>query len=460
MQTLKATAWLRALPWTLLLGAACGGAVNTLPFSSGSASGGSSGASAGSHGAAGSGVTSGTTTPSGTGISGAPSSATTTSSAGAAGTNVDASGASGASSANGMSGSVASTSGAGASSGSGSGTVTSGSAGSGSSTGSGNGGSEAGVLPTPGCGLIPITDRSTGFTSHKIDVPACGDAGPVTSDCVAPPFLPGGAAYASSGAYDYNHRDFTVELPVGYDAATPYPVFFGAGGCGGVPPQTGAGFSVNETGAIKIGLSYVSECFADGGVSCSQGADPSICVNNPEVPYFRAVLAEVEAQFCVDRSRIFAGGYETGAFDALMLGCAEADVIRGTTTMGGGLHVHRPACSGPVAALMVDGEEDMVNPIGPLAVVNTGWDSFGLAPARDDILTRNGCVGTATALYDPRYPRCVKYTGCPAAYPVVWCPLPDAGHDMGESGGVNYFPGNVQGDPLMWGFLWNAPSVH
>jgi len=438
MQPMKPTTWLRVLPWTILLGAACGGAVNTLPISSGSTSGGSSGATIGGTGAAGSGATSG---------------------AWASGTSA---GAAGASSASGISGSGASMSGVGSTSGSaGSGAANSGNAGSGSPSGLGDGGPEASVpAPTAGCGMAPTTDRSTGFTSHNIEVPACGDAGPITPDCIAPPFLPGGVAYAKSGAYDYNHRDFTVELPVGYDAATPYPVFFGGGGCGGEPPQMGAGFNVNETGAIKIGLSYVSECFADGGDECSQGTDPAICVNNPEVPYFRAVLAEVESQFCVDRSRIFAGGYETGAFDAIMLGCAEANLIRGTTTLGGGLHVHRPACTGPVAALMVDGENDLVNPIGPLAVVNTGWDSFGLAPARDDILMRNACVGTATALYDPAYPRCVKYTGCPAAYPVVWCPLPDAGHDVGESGGVNYFPGNVQGDPLMWGFLSNVPAVH
>jgi hypothetical protein len=35
---------------------------------------------------------------------------------------------------------------------------------------------------------------------------------------------------------------------------------------------------------------------------------------------------------------------------------------------------------------------------------------------------------------------CVKYTGCPAAYPVVWCPL-DGGHQVDNSGGVQYKPG-------------------
>ena len=62
-------------------------------------------------------------------------------------------------------------------------------------------------------------------------------------------------------------------------------------------------------------------------------------------------------------------------------------------------------------------------------------------------------------MYDPSYPACVKYTGCPAAYPVVWCPLPGAGHNDSSTGGVNYSPGSVKGDPLMWKFLSTLPPA-
>jgi hypothetical protein len=62
-------------------------------------------------------------------------------------------------------------------------------------------------------------------------------------------------------------------------------------------------------------------------------------------------------------------------------------------------------------------------------------------------------------MYDPAYPACVKYTGCPAAYPVVWCPLPGAGHNNSSAGGVNYSPGSVKGDPLMWKFLSTLPPA-
>jgi hypothetical protein len=87
---------------------------------------------------------------------------------------------------------------------------------------------------------------------------------------------------------------------------------------------------------------------------------------------------------------------------------------------------------------MVVSDPDQANPVGPLPKIFIIEDSFGAAPARDELLTRNGCVGKTTAPYDPKYPHCVKYTGCPAAYPVVWCELPNGGHTQTNYEGVNY----------------------
>jgi hypothetical protein len=79
---------------------------------------------------------------------------------------------------------------------------------------------------------------------------------------------------------------------------------------------------------------------------------------------------------------------------------------------------------------MVEGLQDTANPIGPLTTPQD--DSYGSAPARDEILKRNGCVGTATTMWDAAFPLCVKYTGCPEKYPVVWCAI-NAGHSVDAS---------------------------
>jgi poly(3-hydroxybutyrate) depolymerase len=275
--------------------------------------------------------------------------------------------------------------------------------------------------------------------------------------------------YISSGTWDFNTRNFGVQLPNNYDPTKPWPVILEGGGCTGGPTNNGGGFYAGEGGnAIRVGLSYVAQCFADGGewagMAPGFGCAPDyahigICVNTPEVPYIKAAIAWLESKLCVDMGRIFIGGYSSGAWESSTMGCALADVIRGQVQTFGGLRIHRPMCTGPVASLMVGGGADTDNPVGPLATVSQFLDSFGLAPQRDELLARNGCQGTATAMYDPAYPACVKYTGCPAAYPVVWCFLPGVGHGGNNVSynGVQYTPGSTV-NPLMWTFLSKLPA--
>jgi polyhydroxybutyrate depolymerase len=162
------------------------------------------------------------------------------------------------------------------------------------------------------------------------------------------------------------------------------------------------------------------------------------CVNGPEIPYLLAVKDWVEANFCVDLGAEFVGGGSSGAWEALLAGCGAADVFRGTYSLAGGLREHRWACDGPIAAFMIVTDADTGNPVGPLAKLDVIEDTYGAAPARDEILARNGCVGKATAPYDLKYPACVKYTGCPATYPVVWCEFASGAHDNPNYNGVNY----------------------
>jgi hypothetical protein len=284
---------------------------------------------------------------------------------------------------------------------------------------------------------------STSFTNHRISVPACA---PCTvpncpSSCVAPPFVPGGVnAQTAGNGENFLDREFTIELPASYDPNTPSAVFFGADGCGPVPPLHGAGFSVpGENNAIKVGLQQVGACFADGGIRCAPNiANVGACLNGPEIPYFLAVMSWVESNFCVDRGTEFIGGGSSGAWEALLAGCGAANTLRGIYAVAGGLREHRWACNGPIAAFMIVADADTANPVGPLSKLNVVEDTFGAAPARDEILARNGCVGNATKPYDAKYPACVKYTGCPEPYPVVWCEFAAGQHDNPTYNNVNY----------------------
>jgi poly(3-hydroxybutyrate) depolymerase len=268
--------------------------------------------------------------------------------------------------------------------------------------------------PSEGCGRqAPGGDGADHFALHRVTVTG-----------VDPAFI---AAHPASGG-SWTDRSYYVRLPADYDPAKAYPLSIGGGGCGNTDGTSGSGGGLSalpqgQKLAIQVGLNYVypqnaGACFADD------------FVNTPDLPYFDAVLAQLEADYCVDRGKVFVAGFSSGAWETYMLGCARAGVVRAIGTAAGGLRMTRPPCTQlPIAAILVAGLNDTENPIGPLAPPGKN-DSLGSAPARDDILARNGCTGTATEPWDAAYPACVKYSGCPAASPVVWCAI-DAGHGNG-----------------------------
>lgn len=284
---------------------------------------------------------------------------------------------------------------------------TTGVAGSSGSAGTGPGGTyDVPRGQSMGCGKAPPgSDEPGTFVKHDIAVTG------VDPQFVADhPPSPG-----NNGGYTYSMRNYFVRLPAGYDANKPYAVTFGGGGCGNTSGDSGKGGGKQASGieAIQIGLSYVysgGACFEDG------------FANTPEVPYFDAVMKDISANYCVNLEKVFISGYSSGAWEAYTLGLARGGVIRGIATAAGGLRAERPMPSGiPMAAILLTGQGDGSNPIdGPT----------GSALARDEILKTNKCVGTTTMPFAPDAD-CVQYTGCPAAFPVVWC-TPAGGHTDGS----------------------------
>lgn len=122
-----------------------------------------------------------------------------------------------------------------------------------------------------------------------------------------------------------------------------------------------------------------------------------------DVAFFDALLAKLEAEACVNRSRVFVTGFSYGGFMSNNLGCKRAGVVRAIAPLSGG--AWWGACNGRrVAVWMATGDQD------------------GLLPqslsARDQFRTANQC-GATTAAVEPS--PCVAYAGCAAGAPVVWC---------------------------------------
>jgi poly(3-hydroxybutyrate) depolymerase len=341
---------------------------------------------------------------------------------------------------------------------------------------------EAEVMPPRGGCVVPPppVDSSTRFAQHIVDLTGKVDLAFV-------------AAHPANAGTQFNwlRRNYYLRLPQNYDFSKAYPLTLEGTGCGGgettgssgeysVP--RGSSASAVQSEAIQIGLSYVDSSSATP--SCPMFATDY--VDSPEPAYLRAVINDVEQKYCVDPSRIFINGYETGALLANLASCTNPDEIRGIgIQIGGGLEMQRPPCMAkPVAAMFVVGLLDLGYPIGPLATPQN--DTIGSVAARDELLHRNGCVApdfqivdTCSAganlpcttgvadgdtysnvphqIWNPTYPKCQMYTGCPAKYPVVWCPLSvnhgNGPNPMGTDGAlVNTY--RFQG---LWDFYKSLP---
>jgi poly(3-hydroxybutyrate) depolymerase len=220
-------------------------------------------------------------------------------------------------------------------------------------------------------------------------------------------------------------RSYFVRLPNTYDPTVPSRVVYLAPGCGGsTAAEVIRLYSASMDQAILVAMMPLLEfggCFDE-------------TMTSVEYPFFDALHKKIESSFCVDPDRQFYAGFSTGARLGFMLDCAFPDVLRATATIQGALPPLPTCRKHPIAAFFVADTQEMGNPYQSNVM------------AAQQVFKQNGCTGTfmspmpptgcgtACANYDtgatplPPMTTCVRYTGCPAAYPVVFCSSVGLGH--------------------------------
>jgi polyhydroxybutyrate depolymerase len=248
-----------------------------------------------------------------------------------------------------------------------------------------------------GTDATAVVDSSTDGSTAALPTTGCGKpVGQTTAMYVAKNIMVGTRA-----------RSYRIFVPAGYDPMHPYPTVFLGHGCGGNGGTPFPFEAASKDKAIVIALKSVGSCFDDQSPTSF------------DFPYFDQVLAEVSANLCVDKARVFMAGFSSGSWLTNLLGCGRAGVIRGQGNATGGLPAI-PACTGPIAGMLAHDTTDDQNSFA------------GGQRARDRLLMVNGC-STQTLPYDfdgdPATPStCVIYQGCKPGYPVVWCPTTGKGH--------------------------------
>lgn len=217
-------------------------------------------------------------------------------------------------------------------------------------------------------------------------------------------------------------RTYFVWLPDGYDAARAYPVVYQFHGC--------SDSATRETNNPPVQRESGADAIHVRGRAAARCWDTAAM--GPDVAFFDALVAQMEATYCADPERRFVTGYSSGAFMTHRLACVRGDVIRGVASIAGGQTGRM--CEGQVAALLIHDQDD--------GVVNI-TASRG---ARDALLAANGCDVDAPRTPTAHSP-CEQYAGCDSDYPVVWC----------ETMGMNHSRQDALAAPAFWDFLSALP---
>ncbi|HWP05444.1 MAG TPA: PHB depolymerase family esterase, partial [Polyangiaceae bacterium] len=206
------------------------------------------------------------------------------------------------------------------------------------------------------------------------------------------------------------NREYVVRWPDSYDNSHPYRLILDLHGYGGSYKETAGEsyfglFSPSNGSTIFVALSAVDGDWRTGD----------------NLAYVDAVLKAVEAELCIDTSRVMLEGFSQGAAEAWQLACSRPGVFRAAVGHSGG-GVTNPTSCEPIPYLGSGGLQESVTQ-------TTQTDQFA---------KWNGC--TVATL--PKAPTgghvCTSYAGCPETAPVRWCnydgphtPLPtDSGTSM------------------------------
>lgn len=263
-----------------------------------------------------------------------------------------------------------------------------GSGGMGGNGGASNGGGGAGGSAGAG-GFTP----STGCDAAMTTMPCSTSGSPCTLDI--------------SGT----EREFYVVLPNDYEPTRPYPVVFQFHPLGGNAEQGMNMYGVRQNFPNAI---YVTpQGLMEGGGTNRGWANTS----GRDTALTRAIVADIEAKYCIDRSRYFSTGFSYGGSMSFTAAMCMSDIFRAIAPMAGAPISGAGQCTPerPVAAWISHGEEDELLPMN-LAI-----------PLRDALVTLNGCSST-TVPVDPS--PCVAYQGCDDGYPVIWGQQPNTGHTI------------------------------
>ena len=255
--------------------------------------------------------------------------------------------------------------------------------------------------------------------------------------------------------HDGLKRTALVHVPASADLDQPTPVVFNFHGYLNTPElqQTFSGMTPksDEAGFIVV-YPNGTETSWNAGDCCGNAAAKNV----DDVGFVRALVAELQAQVCIDPKRIYATGMSNGGFMTHRLACEAADLFAAFAPVSAvnGMDDCKP--SRPVPLLMFNGTADV------LVIYNGGGNggTFISAPKTfDDWADRDGCMGAAIPNNMSGKSSCKTHDICDADVSVTLCTLDSMGHCWPGQPTCLYGTPNTDmvANDMMWEFFKKYP---
>ena len=201
-------------------------------------------------------------------------------------------------------------------------------------------------------------------------------------------------------------RKYILRVPDAYDNNHPYRLVFAFAESGSSATSVASRNYFTLATLDSKNTIFVAPDAANGAGSWSKS----------DVELTDAILAQLEGDLCIDKSRIFATGFSFGGAMSIALACTRADVFRAVAFFSGAdLTGSCPATlTKPIAYYASQASQDSTG---------TPMPSSGKVK-QAEFAAVNGCMPEPSATTFPAAGKphtCTDYKGCSAGHPTKYC---------------------------------------
>ena len=315
----------------------------------------------------------------------------------------------------------------------------------GGSGGAGGAGGGSGVVPSKGCSVAGgLKALTTGGMSIANGLPTSTRL-KITS---------GGSS-----------REYIIDIPADYDPTHPYRLIFSwyqaygsntGNAIGQYPANNGPNFDAKNY--AYFGLRREATAANQPAIFIAPGGMGNLPWDfTRDSVLFDDLLALVNANLCIDESRVFTTGFSFGAMMSYALSITRQTKLRAAVTMAAANYnlpgEPKDSNAAPIAYMGITGMSDTQCPWVSNDSAKQGGKYCVLAHAQDNGCTIPGTIQT-TMVGSKKY-LCYDFEGCKAGYPVKVCTFDGAhtpssvadGTSTGDDGLKAFVP------PLAWKFM-------